>query len=81
MPTPSYAYGYIQNLQFITIRNDLKNLQFVTGPAKIGHTCTQNLALFLNFNFQYLLKYKGYGNKMFIPYSQINKKVNEFYRT
>ena len=44
----------------------------VIGPAKIG---TQNMALFLNFNLHYLLKYKSYDNKIFIPYSQINKKA------
>ena len=44
----------------------------VTGPAKIGHICTQNFALFLNFNLQYLLKYKSYDNELSIPYLQIN---------
>ena len=44
----------------------------VIGPAKIG---TQNMALFLNFNLYYLLKYKSYDNEIFIPYSQINKKT------
>ena len=24
--------------------------KYVTGPAKIGHICTHNFALFLNFN-------------------------------
>ena len=42
---------------------------YVTGPAKIGHICTQNLALFLNFNLQYLLKCKCYYNEIFMPYS------------
>ena len=53
----------------------------VTEPAKIGHICTQKFGLFLNFKLQYLLKYKSYDNEMFIPYSQINKKVNKSYRT
>ena len=47
----------------------------MTGPAKIGHICTQNLALFLNFNLQYLLQYEGYDNKIFIPYSQMSRAV------
>ena len=53
----------------------------VTEPAKIGHICTQNLALFLNFNLQYLLKYKCYYNEIFMPYSQFHKKVKKVYRT
>ena len=47
----------------------------------IGHICTQNLALFLNFNLQYLLKYKCYYNAIFMPYSQINKQAQKVYRT
>ena len=35
---------------------------YVTGPARMGHICTQNLALFLNFNLQYLFKYKYRDN-------------------
>ena len=54
---------------------------YVTEPAKIKHICTQNLALFLNFNLQYLMKYKYYDNEIFIPYSQINNKSNKIYRT
>ena len=42
--------------------------KYVAGPAKIGHIGTQNVALFLNFYLQYLLKYKGYYNKIFMPY-------------
>ena len=53
---------------------------YVTGPAKIGHICT-NLALILNFNLQYLLKYEYYDNEIFMPYSHINKQVNKSYRT
>ena len=53
----------------------------VTGPAKIGHICTQNLALFLNFNSQYLMKYKSYDNEILKAYSQINKKAEKVYRT
>ena len=55
--------------------------KYVTGPAKIGHICTQILTLFLNFNLQYLLKYKCYDNEIFMPYSQINKKAKKVYRT
>ena len=54
---------------------------FVTGLAKIGHICTQNLALFLNFNSQYLLKYKHYNDEIFQPLSQINNKAKTVYRT
>ena len=54
---------------------------YVTRPANIGHICTQNLALFLNFNLQYLLKYKIYDNEIIMPYSQINKKLMKVYRT
>ena len=50
-------------------------LEYVTRPAKIGHICTQNLALFLNFNLQYLLMYESYDNNIFMPYLQINKKT------
>ena len=53
----------------------------MTRPAKIGHICTQNLIMFLNFNLQYLLKYKHYYNEIFMPYSQINKKAKKVYRT
>ena len=53
----------------------------VTGPAKIGHICTQNVALFLNFNLQYLSKYECYDTKILMPYSQINKKASKSYRT
>ena len=52
----------------------------VTGPAKIGHICTQNFALFSKFNLQYLLKYKSYDNEISMPYSQINKKARKVYR-
>ena len=52
-----------------------------TGPAKIGHICTQNWTSFLNFNLQYLLKYKCYDNDSFMPYSPINKKGTKLYRT
>ena len=52
----------------------------MTGPAKIGHICTQNLALFLNFNSQYLMKYKSYDNKMLKAYSQINTKAEKVYK-
>ena len=55
--------------------------KIVTGPAKIGHICTQNIALFLNFNLQYLSKYECYDIKMLMPYSQINKKASKSYRT
>ena len=48
---------------------------YVTEPVKTGHICKENLALFLNFNLQYLLKYKHYDNEIFLPYSQINKKA------
>ena len=58
-----------------------ETVTYVTGPAKIGHICTQNLALFLNFNLQYLLKSKCPYNKIFMPYAQINNKVNKSYRT
>ena len=51
---------------------------YVTGPAKIGHICTQNLALFLNFNLQYLLKYKCYCNEIFMPYLQTIRKQRKF---
>ena len=54
---------------------------YVTGPAKIGHICTQNLALFLNFNSQYLMKYKSYDNEILKAYSQMNKKAEKLYRT
>ena len=54
---------------------------YVTGPAKIGHICTQNLALFLNFNSQYLMKYKSYDNEILNAYSQMNKKAEQVYRT
>ena len=53
----------------------------MTGPAKIGHICTQNLASFLNFKLQYLFKYKCYYNELFMPYSQINRKAKEANRT
>ena len=35
----------------------------------------QSLALFLNFNLQYLLKYGRYDNEIFVLYLQINKKA------
>ena len=54
---------------------------YVTGPATIGHPCTQNLALCLKFNLLYLLKYECYDNEIFMPYSQINRKVTKSYRT
>ena len=54
---------------------------YVTGSAKIGHICTQKLALFFNFNLQYLLKYKRYSINILMPYSQINKKASKSYRT
>ena len=54
---------------------------YVTGPAKIGHICTPNLTLFLNFNLQYLLKYKHYYYENLMPYSHINKKAQKVYRT
>ena len=57
------------------------NWPYMTGPAKIGHICKHNLALFLNFNLQYLLKHTHYNNEIFIPYSQINKKSSKVYRT
>ena len=38
----------------------------VTGTVKIGHICTQNLDIFLNFNLQYPLKYKSYDNEIFM---------------
>ena len=56
-------------------------ITYVTGPAKIGYFCTQNLALFLKFNLQYLLKYKYYDNDIFMTNSKINKKVKKIYRT
>ena len=59
----------------------LQHNNYVTGHAKIRHICTQNLSLFLNFNVQYLLKYKCYYNAIFIPYLQINKKTKKAYRT
>ena len=49
-------------------------IEYVTWPAKIGHICTRNLTLFLNFSLQYLSNYKCYYNEIFIPYSQINNK-------
>ena len=52
--------------------------KYVTGPAKIGHICTQNFALFLNFNLQYLLKYKSYDNEILMPYSRSVKKQGKF---
>ena len=58
-----------------------EDFTYVTGPAKIGHIYTQYLALFLNFNLQYLLKYKSYDHKLFMPYSQINRKAHKVYRT
>ena len=48
---------------------------------KIGPICTQNLALFLNFNLQYFLKYISYDDEIFMPYSQIHKKAEKVYRT
>ena len=54
---------------------------FVTGPAKIGHICTQNFVLFLSFNLQYLLKYIHYYNEIFMLYSLINVKAIKVYRT
>ena len=54
---------------------------YVTGPAKIGHICTQNLTIVLNFNLQYLLKDECYDNEIFMSYSQINKTVNKSDRT
>ena len=68
-----YIYIYIYVHTYIYI--------YVTGPAKIGHICTQNFALFLKFNLQYLLKYKSYDNEIFMPYSHINKKARKVYRT
>ena len=56
-------------------------LKYVTGPAKIGHICTQNLAIFLNFNLQYLMKYKSYDNEILKAYLQMNKKAEKVYRT
>ena len=56
----------------ITCRNSSMHTVYVTGPAKIGHICTQNFALILKFNLQYLLKYKSYDNEIFMPYLQIN---------
>ena len=49
--------------------------------CKIGHICTQNLALFLNFNLQYLLQFISYDNEISMPNSKINKKANKVYRT
>ena len=66
------------NMYWKLVGNTFQN---VTGPAKIRHICTHNLALFLNFNLQYLLKHEWYDNKIFMSYSQINKKVNKSYRT
>ena len=54
---------------------------YMTGPAKIGHICTQNLALLLNFNSQYLMKYKSYDNETLKAYLQMNKKAETVYRT
>ena len=50
----------------------------VTGPAKIGHICTQNFALFLNFNLQYLLKYKIYDNEMLMLIHKSIRKQRKF---
>ena len=50
---------------------------YVTGPAKIGHIYTQNLALFLNFNSQYLMKYKSYDNEILKAGLQMNKKAEK----
>ena len=60
---------------------NLGNFKYVTGPVKIGHICTQNLALFLNLNLQYRLKHTCYYNEIFMPYTQINKKAKTVYRT
>ena len=70
---------YIRNLQGIYIIISKENSMlyrsvYVTGPARIRHICTHNLALFLNFNLQYLLKYKCYGNEIFMPYLKIKVK-------
>ena len=54
-----YVYTYIHNMYACT---------YVTRPAKIGHICTQNLALFLKCNLQYLLKYECYDHEIFMPY-------------
>ena len=73
--TKIHLFHYSTSLYIITY------VTFVTGPAIIGHICTQNLALILKFNLQYILKYKSYDNEIFLPYSQINKKANKVYRT
>ena len=53
----------------------------MTEPTKIGHICTQNLALFLDFNLQYLMMFTSYDNEIFMPSSHINKKASKVYRT
>ena len=68
-----YIYIYIYIYTYVYI--------YVTRPAKIGHICTQNLALFLYFNLQYLLMYRSYDNDIFKPCSQSNKKAKKIYRT
>ena len=61
--------------------SSLNPCTYVTGPAEIGHICTQNFALFFNFHLQYLLKYKSYDNEILMVYLHINKKTEKFYRT
>ena len=69
-----YIYIYIHIYIYIYI------YIYVTGPAKIGHIRTQKFALFLNFNLQYLLKYKSYDNETSVLNSQINKKARKVHR-
>ena len=63
-----YTSLWLQGAWFLKIVSVQMSV-YVTGPAKIGHICTQNLASFLNFNLQYLLKYKYYDNEICMSYS------------
>ena len=71
----------VQNIIYSFCKNyiPLHCSTYVTVPAKIGQICTQKVAIFLNFNLRYLLKYKSYDNEIFVPYSQINKKAKTVY--
>ena len=74
---PGYLCKGNQGLDLLFYCAARYNINICDWPAKIGNIYTQNLALFLNFNLQYLLKDKCYDNEVLMSYSQINKKVKQ----
>ena len=54
--------------------------QYVTGPAKTGHICTQFLPDFSNFILLLLQTYLCYSTETFRTYSKIYKEVYKTYR-